>query len=603
MKKIIFPLFVFVLVVIGCSASHLGESSNDVDLQGNASLQNKKLAQDYFIRGALHDLKGEYSSAILEYQEALKLDEQAGIHYALSKDYLIIKKLVPALEHSKSAVKLSPNDTEYNFLLGNIYKIAQRPDSAEIFYEKVIKIDSLYYQAYYNIAQLNELSKPLKALDVYSKLLKLRGQEWSVLVRIAELNERMGNVNKTIKTVEKLLHLNPSNLQLEKLLIESYLKTNENEKAIALASDALNMFPDDLTLIEYKGNAKAKQNKWKDAAIEYNKLIHSKKLRFEVKKRIVSGFITEAERDSTIIPIAKEMLLEIEKDSTDWQINAFLGEIELQSKNDSVAISYFKKSAMLAPWKPQIWNRLGILLFESQLFDEAIAEMKKAVEKFPDDFVDNLILGLSLSQQNNLEEAERALEHAVRLNPNDLTALHAYGFTLNRLKKNEIAIVYLDKALSLDSNNIQVIGTLGLIYDSMKNYKMSDSLYERAMLIDSTDVLIANNYAYSLSERGEKLDKALRLAQFAISKEPESSSYLDTMGWVYFKLGEYDKAIEFITKAIDRDEGNATLYDHLADVYRKKNDKNKAIELYEKALLLDSSMDAVKEKLEGMDEK
>ncbi len=603
MKKIIFILFPFLLVIVGCSASRLGGNNNSTSVDSNKSLQNEKLAQDYFIKGALHDLKGEYPAAILEYQEALKLDEQAGIHYALSKDYLIIKKLATALEHSKAAVKLSPNDTEYNFLLGNIYKIAQRPDSAEVVFEKVIELDSLYYQAYYNVAQLNELLKPLKALEIYNKLLKLRGPEWNVLVRIAELNERMGNVDKTIKTVEELLQLNPSNLQLEKLLIESYLKTDNTEKAVALASDALNMFPNDLTLIEYKGNAKAKQNKWKEAAVEYNKLIHSKELPFEIKKKIVSGFVVEAERDSSIIPITKNLLLEIEKDSTDWQINAFLGEVELQSKNDSLAINYFKKSVSLAPWKPQIWNRLGILLFESQRFDDAIVEMKKAVEKFPDDFVDNLILGLSLSQQNNLEEAERALEHAVRLNPNDLTALHAYGYTLNRLKKNEAAIIYLDKALSLDPDNIQVIGTLGLLYDSMKNYKMSDSLYERAMAIDSTDVLIANNYAYSLSERGKDLDKALQLAEYVVSKEPENSSYLDTIGWVYFKLEKYDKAIEFITKAIDTDKENATLYDHLADVYQKKNNKKKAVELYEKALSLDPTMDLVKEKLEGINKK
>ena len=598
MKKIIFLFFPLLLFVFGCSASVV-EETNRVNATNS---KNEKLAQDYFIKGALYDLKGEYQAAILEYQEALKLDEQAGIHHILSKDYLIIQKLSPALEHSRAAVKLSPDDAEYNFLLGSIYKIAQRPDSAEMAFEKVIKIDTLFYEAYYHLAQLNEAQKPLKALEVYNRLIELRGPEWNALVKIGELNERMGNVDNTIKTVEELLQLNPSNLRLQKLLIESYLKTQDNAKAIALADDALSMFPDDLTLIEYKGNAKANQNKWEEAATEYHKLIHSKELSFEVKKRIVGGFVAEAARDSTIIPIAKSLLLEVEKDSSDWQTNAFLGEIVLDENNDSLAITYFKNAAQLAPWNSQIWNRLGILLFESQMFEEAVLEMKNAIQKFPDDFVDNLILGLSLSQQKDIEGASRALEHAVRLNPNDLTALHAYGFTLNQLKRNDAALIYLDKALSLDPENIQVIGTMGMIYDSMEKYEISDSLYERALKIDSANVLISNNYAYSLSERSLKLDRALELAEFAVKEEPKNSSYLDTIGWVYFKLGNYDKAIKFIKKAISKDEANATLFDHLADVYAQMSNKDKAVELYKKALDLDPTIDNVKEKLKRMDE-
>ena len=189
--------------------------------------------------------------------------------------------------------------------------MAQRPDSAEMIFEKVIKIDTLFYEAYYHLAQLNEAKNPVKALKIYNRLIELRGPEWNALVKIGELNERMGNVGNTIKTVEELLKLNPSNLRLQKLLIESYLKTKDNDKAITLADDALSMFPDDLTLIEYKGNAMANENRWEDAAIEYQKLIHSKELPFKAKKNIVGGFVTEAVRDSSIIPIAKNLLLEI----------------------------------------------------------------------------------------------------------------------------------------------------------------------------------------------------------------------------------------------------------------------------------------------------
>jgi len=583
--------------MLGCSATS-NKTEVVVKNETNENSLNEKLAQDHFIKGAIYDLKGEYHAAILEYQDALALDEKAGIHYILSKDYLILQKLAPALKHSKLAVELAPNDVEYNFLLGSIYRIAQQPDSAVQYFEKVIELDSLYLTAYYSLAKLNEANRPLKSLEIYNRLLELTGPEWSVLVKIAELNERMGNVDLTINTVEELLKLNPSNLKLQKLLIESYIKTDKNDEALVLIDEALIMFPDDITLIEYRGNAKANQNKWSEAAVEYQKLIHSPALPFEIKKRIAGGFVAEAARDSNVIPIAKNLLLEMEKDSTDWQLNAFLGELSVEEGNDSIAILYFQDALKLAPWNLQLWNRVGILLFESQRFEETIVEMKKAILKFPDDFVNNLILGLSLSQQNDIEGASRALEHAVRLNPNDLTALHAYGFTLNQLNRNDAALVYLDKALYLSPDNIQVIGTMGLIYDSMDDFAMSDSLYERALLIDSSDVLISNNYAYSLSERGIQLDRALELSEYAVEQEPTNSSYLDTIGWVHFKLGNLDKALKYIKLAMEEDELNATLFDHLADVYSKMDNQEKAIEYWLKALEIDPTIENVNEKLE-----
>ena len=599
MKKTIFLIFPLLFVIFGCSATSI-KSNKELTKDANKSItQNEKLAQDYFIKGAILDLQGDYTAAILEYQEALKLDRQAGIYHALSKDYIIIQKLAPALENAKAAVKLSPNDAEFNFLLGNIYKMANQPDSAEIIFQKVVEIDSLNFPAYFQLAQLNEAKRPQKALMYYNRLIELSGPEWNVLVKIAELNERLGNIDNTITTVEKLLQLDPSNLRLQKLLIESYLKTKNNDKAILLANDALSMFPDDLTLIEYKGNANANQNKWEEAAVEYEKLIKSD-LPFEAKKRIAGGFVTEAAKDSSIIPIAKKLLFELEKDSSDWQTNAFLGEISLEENDDSSAIKYFENAANLAPWNAQLWSRLGVLLFESQKYEETITQMKAAVNNFPDDFVINLILGLSLSQQKDTEGAARALEHAVRLNPNDLTALHAYGFTLNQQKRYDAALIYLDKALNLAPDNIQIIGTMGMIYDSMKDYVMTDSLYNRALGIDSLDVLISNNYAYSLSERGVELGKALKLAEYAVEMQPKNSSYLDTIGWVHFKLGNFEKAIKFIEQAIEEDSENATLFDHLADIFAKMNNKEKAIEFYKKALSLDPEIPNVKEKLEKM---
>ena len=120
---------------------------------------------------------------------------------------------------------------------------------------------------------------------------------------------------------------------------------------------------------------------------------------------------------------------------------------------------------------------------------------------------------------------------ASELDSTDVTALSAFGYTLSQLKENDEAIIYIKKALAISPNNINLLGTLGLIYDTQKKWNECDSVYLKALSMDSTNALINNNYAYSLSERGIKLDDALRMSKLSVKAEPKNSAYLDTMGW------------------------------------------------------------------------
>jgi len=126
----------------------------------------------------------------------------------------------------------------------------------------------------------------------------------------------------------------------------------------------------------------------------------------------------------------------------------------------------------------------------------------------------------------------------------------------------------------------------------------SDSLYELALQIDPQNALINNNYAYSLSERDLELDRSLEMIEIAIASDSSNSSYLDTYGWIFFKLEDYDKAYYYIKKAIEVDgEDNAVLLEHLGDVLFMQGKKDEAVDLWKKALELDSSNETLIDKV------
>jgi tetratricopeptide (TPR) repeat protein len=87
------------------------------------------------------------------------------------------------------------------------------------------------------------------------------------------------------------------------------------------------------------------------------------------------------------------------------------------------------------------------------------------------------------------------------------------------------------------------------------------------------------------------------MAKRAVAQQPENQSYLDTYGWVYFKLSNYAEAEKWIKKAIEKGNASAVLYEHLGDVYSHMNDQERAVEQWNIALKLDASNAALKEKI------
>jgi tetratricopeptide (TPR) repeat protein len=72
-----------------------------------------------------------------------------------------------------------------------------------------------------------------------------------------------------------------------------------------------------------------------------------------------------------------------------------------------------------------------------------------------------------------------------------------------------------------------------------------------------------------MADKDTRLPEALKLIQKAVELEPMNGAYLDSLGWVYFKMGEYELAEENLRQAVERDRSDPTVHEHLGDVYEK----------------------------------
>lgn len=587
-KYLAFTLLAF--LTIGCSSSDVSQSGSSSDQNITDPEILKKKAIEHFVNGSIAESKGDYSGAIREFNQALSYDTSAGICFALAKNYFAINKLGNALKYSKLSVKLDSIKTEYQLLLADIFIQARENDSAAVVLEKILAADSTDINTYYKLARIYEITRPLEAIKIYDRLNDIIGLDWNVLLRVAELYEKLGYKEKAAESVEGLLEIDPSNVALQKLAIDFYSRNGYYDKALEMLDEMIETMPDDLEAREKRAQIFISQNDWERASKEFKYIIEKPDVPLEAKVGIGATYFAKSFSDSTALPIAKEFFEAIDKDTTHWQVKLYLGAIALNEGNDSLAIENFKYVTENASWHVESWIRLGGLYFDNRRYEDAETIMREAIDLFPNDFAVNLILGLSLAQQNKALESKDYLKKAVELNPSDVNSLSAYGFALSQLKENEEAVEYLKRALRMDPNNVNILGQLGLIYNNLEMMAESDSLYELALQIDPQNALINNNYAYSLSERDLELDRALEMIEIAMAADSSNSSYLDTYGWIFFKLGNYDKAYFYIKKAIDMGgDENAILLEHLGDVLFMQGKKEEALDLWKRALELDSS--------------
>jgi tetratricopeptide (TPR) repeat protein len=211
------------------------------------------------------------------------------------------------------------------------------------------------------------------------------------------------------------------------------------------------------------------------------------------------------------------------------------------------------------------------------------------ITSFPEDWRGYYSRSLVYMNEKNSKEVISLLEPVSDTFEKIYSIQYLLGLGYNQLKQYEAARKYFNRALTIRPNSPNVLHSIAILYDELKEWDKSDEIYNQLIQSDSSDAQACNNYAYSLVERNQSLDKALKMAKKAINIEPENPSYLDTIGWIYFKLNNHEKAKEYIEASIKINGDNAVVLEHLGDIFMKTHRKDDALKYYQRALNLDKN--------------
>ena len=244
------------------------------------------------------------------------------------------------------------------------------------------------------------------------------------------------------------------------------------------------------------------------------------------------------------------------------------GDFLYRDKKSEEARIQYRKAIELDKEKYTLWNQL--LIIDSELNDNhaSLKESKEAMELFPTQPLPYLFNGVANMQLKNYTEAVIAF--------------------------NQGKDYVLDNPALLS----QFYGYIGDAQYQLKNYVESDAAYDKALELDKNNATVMNNYAYYLSLRNVKLEKAEAMSKKSNELDPDNNSYQDTYGWILYKMGKYNDAKTWILKAINNGgTNNGTLLEHYGDVLYKLGDIDNAVKYWQNAKKAGDTTDFIDRKI------
>ncbi|MFC1550234.1 tetratricopeptide repeat protein [Candidatus Neomarinimicrobiota bacterium] len=463
----------------------------------------------------------------------------------------------------------------------------------------------------------------------------------------AQLHMNQGNYAMAIVELQEALLIDPNVSTIYIALSECYWYLEKPNRALSYISKALEINPDDVDAREMLANQLTLRQMYSQAEEQYSILIDQYEAKTEYYYALGDLAKIQKQYDNAldyyqraydlnnqaynILEYAADIATQVQNYSKAMDFYKQLADMEesdphylrkyidasIRNGDYEAAIAAMHDIIKIDGNTPINLNQLATLLYETGEIDDAKKVFHQVLEQDSENLMSLHLLATLFRESGNFQKANEYSELLINAHPDDsrgyvnkaLSALannepklalsilkpvtdkfinnytvqYLLGTSYNMLGIDDSTKVYIERALSIFPESVGALHILAIIYSNEMEWEKADNIYSKLITDNEKDAQALNNFAYGLAERDIEFEKAAELSKKSLIIEPNNPAYLDTYGWILYKLQKYEDAIIYIKKSLEIDGKNAEVLEHAVEILKKLDRKDEAQYYYHKA--------------------
>ena len=502
----------------------------------------------YFSAAQLKLKQGDVNEAIWLLEQATQNDPQSSyLKLEMANLFLIKKDENSALKLVEEVLSSEPENVQALTLAGGIYQKQNKLDQALAAYEKVIEKRPADQNIYLLIGRIYWNKNDLENAErIFHRMTVDLPDSYAAFYFYGKVLAARGKLESAETALLKSLELEPSLEEPRQELLRIYKTQNQNAKITQVYKSILAYDPEN-----YK------------AAFG------------------LADHYRELDQKSLSLQILNELGQRV---TTDSNIVTSLFEMYVETKQYKQALWALEGMLKAAPDNSDLHYLAGIACDGLERDDQALRHLVKVQ---PDSkFYDNAVVHSALlyHDMGKIDRAIQVVRNALTHEPGNTDYYLYLGSFYEELERYDEALKVLQEGLAKDNQNARLQFRLGVVYDKMGRRQNSISAIKAVLRLTPNDAEALNYLGYTYADMGINLDEAETLIQTALKIKPDDGYITDSMGWVYFKRGQYGQALKWLNKAVELVPDDPVILEHIGDVYLKMDSQGKALNYYERSL-------------------
>jgi len=498
-----------------------------------------------------------------------------------------------AVEQYKIITEKDPKDVDSLVMLGRLERVLDDSVDAEASFKKALAVEPDNDDAVTGLASVYSDRGDAKGASALLEKLVEKNPSPRALVSLANSYESMHEYALAVNTYKKALELDPNRVELKAALAQDQAMAGQLDDALSTYQDLAEANPQDAQ--PYLGMAQIYRGKrdFANARKMYDKARSLDPDNIEIRYNEV-GLLEDEGKTVDAIAALKGILDATVRRTYNPAERGYrakmleqLGLLYRSNDQYDKSVDTFRQIALL---DPDLSARAEAQVIDTYRlakdYPKAQQESDDAAKKYPNDRTVHEVRAQLLADQGKTDQAIAELKKLLD-GKNDrevylaMADVYQKGHSYAEMSK---VLDAADKLSDAKEDKAGVLFLRGAMYERQKNYDLAEKTFRQVLDIDPTNASAMNYLGYMLADQNVRLPEAQELIKKAVSLEPNNYAFLDSLGWVYFRMNRLDQAEQELTRSVQLMSKDPTIHDHLGDVYFKQGKIKEAIAQWQSSL-------------------